>query len=508
MNFGLTETGFSLKRQPDILADLNAALAAQFGSDLNLAADSAMGQMSGVFSQAAAEIWELAAAAWHSQYRPSAEGTNLDDLGKLVNLVRNPGTPTTVNARVFGSATDSVSGTTRALEPQNSATFTAASTVTLATDSGVRVIVIAPTSGEITAASVTYRLQVDLIGVNGFSLMSTFTENLSDPDFTQAVAASLVGTLADTNPDWAPLEYSDNGDGSFLLFLTDGGSNLSASSPGGKLAFQGSALQSFACDAVGAVHCPALALSALQDPPDGLYAILNAEDGVSGTDPETDAEFRERMRFQPRNNARCTMESIRQSLLAVDGVTTASVVSFEDTLSSEDPLAEGTFEVFVDGTDDDATDVAVANAIWRAKPSGIQPATLAENSGDARYAAATDAGGVSRYLVFSRPTLIDLHITLQVADPPMGAPLPPDNWAAMIAANVLALGQGYGLGQDIPVQRFYAAAFAVPNITAVELTVSRSPHGSGDATFYDDIVPIAASEKPYFDPSLINVRGS
>jgi hypothetical protein len=32
MNFGLTETGFSLKRQPDVLDDLNAALAARFGS--------------------------------------------------------------------------------------------------------------------------------------------------------------------------------------------------------------------------------------------------------------------------------------------------------------------------------------------------------------------------------------------------------------------------------------------------------------------------------------------
>lgn len=87
---GITASGFEAKRQPEIKLELEADYKAEIGANINLASEALMGQQVGIQSSAIAEIWELIAALYSAQRLESAEGTHLDDLGKILGIERLP----------------------------------------------------------------------------------------------------------------------------------------------------------------------------------------------------------------------------------------------------------------------------------------------------------------------------------------------------------------------------------------------------------------------------------
>jgi hypothetical protein len=86
--FGITDAGFVLPSQADILAEIQASLQASFGVGINLAATSVFGQIAGIFSEREALIWEALQAVYASQYPAGAEGTSVDNLLALCPGIR------------------------------------------------------------------------------------------------------------------------------------------------------------------------------------------------------------------------------------------------------------------------------------------------------------------------------------------------------------------------------------------------------------------------------------
>jgi len=101
-DFGLTSTGFKLKRLSDILSDLNAGVTSTFGS-FNTAADSAMGQFMGIFAAVAAERWEVDEDVYFSQYPATAEGVSLDNASELVGVIRLAASKSLALASISGN---------------------------------------------------------------------------------------------------------------------------------------------------------------------------------------------------------------------------------------------------------------------------------------------------------------------------------------------------------------------------------------------------------------------
>ena len=92
--YGITSVGFIPKPQQEIIAEINASLQSVFGNNINLGPESVFGQIVGIFSEREALIWLLGEAIYASQYPSGAEGTSVDNILELNNLLRLPASPT------------------------------------------------------------------------------------------------------------------------------------------------------------------------------------------------------------------------------------------------------------------------------------------------------------------------------------------------------------------------------------------------------------------------------
>ena len=95
--YGLTAEGFVLKTQQQIISEIQAAIQQVFGNNVNFAANSNFSQLTGIFAEREALLWELGQAVYASQYPAGAEGTSVDNILALNNLRRLKASPTVTN---------------------------------------------------------------------------------------------------------------------------------------------------------------------------------------------------------------------------------------------------------------------------------------------------------------------------------------------------------------------------------------------------------------------------
>lgn len=100
---GITIDGFERKRLDTILDELNQELKAIFGENLNLDPETPDGQVSGVFSESHANLWELAEAGYNAFNPSAATGDVLSNLVQLNGIVRQPATFSTVELSLTGT---------------------------------------------------------------------------------------------------------------------------------------------------------------------------------------------------------------------------------------------------------------------------------------------------------------------------------------------------------------------------------------------------------------------
>lgn len=95
--YGLTPQGFVPKPQSVIIAEIQAALQAIIGANVNFGPESIIQQFIGIFAEREALIWMVAEAVNASKYPSGAEGTSVDNILALNNLQRLQATPTVTN---------------------------------------------------------------------------------------------------------------------------------------------------------------------------------------------------------------------------------------------------------------------------------------------------------------------------------------------------------------------------------------------------------------------------
>lgn len=91
-SFGVTPTGFVAKTVQDILDDIEAGEKSDFGSGINVGAESILGQINGVIAAALAENWEVLNAVYRSLYPGSATAEALDNVAAITGVGRLPAT--------------------------------------------------------------------------------------------------------------------------------------------------------------------------------------------------------------------------------------------------------------------------------------------------------------------------------------------------------------------------------------------------------------------------------
>lgn len=197
----------------------------------------------------------------------------------------------------------------------------------------------------------------------------------------------------------------------------------------------------------GAVAAPATTLTRIDTPLFGWDSITNPEDGLTGTEVETDTALRLRRRASVSRPGAGTVDAIVANLLQVEGVTAAFVVENQSFVVDGDGRPPKSFEAIVIG----GANQDIGDTIWARKPAGI------ETFGDVPVIV-LDSQGNDRTVYFSRPTDVWVHLRLTyVLDT---EEIFPSNGEAAIVAAAVAKGNEFGIGKDVILQRLYGPMYA------------------------------------------------
>lgn len=111
---GLGPTGFDTKRTEDVRQDMvdDIHASSEFGADAQTGAETPLGQVLDPNADRMGELWELAQAVYDAFDLDAAEGVQLDNLGSINGVERQPATATTVTLTIGGAdSTDIPQGT-------------------------------------------------------------------------------------------------------------------------------------------------------------------------------------------------------------------------------------------------------------------------------------------------------------------------------------------------------------------------------------------------------------
>ena len=467
--WGITEQGFVMPQLSDIQAEINQALVNAFGAAINLQPSSFFGQISGIFAEREALIWQAMQDDYNSQIPDEAFGASLDNLGALRGIPRLKALASTIqNVRLFGTAGTLIPGTTTQFSVQNAPTsiFALNSPVTLvAGQSCVQRI-----SFSAVPASGTWQ-----IAINGdeTSLMD-FSATASDVQ-TQIQALEFCSgcTITGNYASGFTVTFNGAGTGGFMVqpqftvsedALEDSGSNpitvtTSITTPG-----IDQASVSVTAIATGPTVANAGTLNVIVTPVSGLTAVLSTQDASIGQNVETDNAYRARMNEELQIAGAGTVEAIRSRLLQVSGVTSALV--YENTTDITDLFNRPphSFECIVSGGDP----ATIAETIWLAKPAGI--ATYGNTS-----QVITDSQGQTHTIYYSLPTAIPVYI---IANLTVDGNYP-SNGDATVQSTLVVYVNGLGEGGELIVNpKMMASIAGIPGIQTAVLLVGTSPSPS------------------------------
>jgi len=208
-------------------------------------------------------------------------------------------------------------------------------------------------------------------------------------------------------------------------------------------------------------------ITLLKTPIVGVTSLSNANPTTGGTDLETDVSYRNRIKNYLLVQAKGTLESIRQAVLAVTGVTGCSATEDTD-IHSANLMVAGVSK----------PDVNVDAAIEDTRPAGI-------------------------YVTWDIPTTIDTYVDITVNVNSSA----PGSASADIEAAIIAYVNGLGVGDDVIYTKVYDAVYDVEEAAVtpwiVDITVLK----------VDDVTPpvatvnlvIAVDEKALTDVAKVGV---
>lgn len=495
-SFGVTPDGFSQKELEDIQTEIEDDLRAAFGPETNLLATSVFGQIVGVFSDKLAEVWEVLAAVYRSQYPDSASDEALDQVASFTGTTRQPATDSQVTldqisidggvtlpaGRIIsvganGNRFVTLADVTNALGFQATVSVLAESEQTgpIAGFAGTIDTIVTPVSGWAAKAALSAGIAETYIFAGGETLtvkidggaVQTVTFVLGDFAIPALATAAEVATRITTDLTGAGAVDA----GGFPRIESDlDGSGSSIEVTGGTA-------------------------NALLGFPTTIVKGFNSLDAALGANEETDSALRIRREQRLASTGSATIDAVRAAVLNVDNVTEAFV--FENVTEVTDPAGVDphAFEVVIRGPT--AIDVEVAQAIFDVKAAGIKAdGTLSE--------IITDDQGFDHTIGFSRATEIDIHIEIDVTvntDPDEG-PIYPVDGDAQLKAVLVAKGDTIGIGNDVILEAVKSVSFQISGIvdvTSFLIDTSGPPTGTIN-------IPIAIREISVFDTSRVVVN--
>lgn len=419
--FGVVSTGFKQKLVDDVLTEIVSDEKAAFGAGINVLATSVLGQINTIFASKIAELWELGAAVYNSQYPDVATGLSLDNIASITGVARLAATRST--------ATLSLNLQPGATVPLGSAVsvgllgarFTTLAAATNATGVAANIAVNAraenygpisalattinaiqsPVSGWSAKAALTCANSAPYVITNGQALAikvdngAAQTVIFEDPGDITSGAATALQVATTINAETAGLTATVVGTQVRVESDTDG---------------PGSAIEVVSGTALGALGFSTVKVEG-----------MNPADATPGRNLETDAELRIRREDLLRSTGNAAVEAVRSDVLLVPKVTQALVIeNVTDTGPDANGLPAHSVEVIADWLTSDPPDLnAIATAVFNSVAAGIYTHATAPNDyrdgGTFDIDLVTDSQGFTHDIRYTRAASLPLFITATVA---------------------------------------------------------------------------------------------
>ncbi len=443
--YGLTSAGFRAKTTAEVLAELDAAVKAQLGANVNTQSDSILGVIITILADREGELWELLQSVYAGLDPDQATSDQLRALAALTGTVPAAATKSTALLSATGTpATVLAVGRIAAVAGSPSSRFVTTAEATLA----------AATAWAGTTAYV-----VGDIRTNASRIYRCITAG------TSAGSGGPTTTAADITDNTAHWRYLGEGTG-YATVAAEG-------------------------EVTGPVVGNAYTITSIVTPVSGWSNVTNILDAAVGTNEETDAALRVRRVVELSAQGAGTVETIRAKVSKVTGVLDA--VCFENTTDTTDGSGRPPHSVHVVVEQGTSTALAVATAIFESKPAGI--ATHGSQS-----QAVTDSRGASHTIKWDWASAVNIYVDVDINV--IAADFPADG-ADQIEAAIIAYGDALLIGRDVIAEKIRALVWAIPgvyDITDFDIATSGPPPvGASNIT-------INATQVADFDTSRIVVN--
>lgn len=469
---GLTDQGFEVKTFAEIVASLEQNYIATFG-DINLEAESLVGEEIRIDSTALAEIWSAAESIYNAQFIDTATGISLDYICSSISITRLQSTPTTATTIVTTTNNTTLSRNVEARASTSEVVFRSDRNITLTNNSCILSTVTIESN---TQAS--YTITLNGIPYEYVPFAIDQIPQIIDGLLFLINSAPNGFTALEDGVDGIQIASDDQSE-----FAIGVSTDISISSVSNFLNFTSTEL--------GDTPLPANTLNTIVTPIVGWISVNNPTAGETGRNIETDNELRARYKQSLRLPGSGSVEALRANLRNVPGVIVADVTD-NKTLGTVDGLPPKSFNCIVLGGDEQD----IANVIWTRKPAGIQ------DFGDIQVII-QDSEGFDQAVFFSRPTPVYVYVRVTLTlDSTNTYPV---NGDEVISQGVLDIINLLNVGEDVIYQAFFRAVYAVDGIESANIEIGGTLDEFVIPTLSSNNIAIAASESAVSDLTKIEV---
>ena len=406
--YGLTATGFLPKTLEIIRDEINEALRFFFGPSLDLE-NGILARLVGILAERYAELWELGEAVNSSQDPDKATQAALGALCLLTGTFRIEAAYSTVILTLTGSPSTVVSAANRASTSTTSAKF-------------------------ITTASAT------IVAAAAWTISTAYALGARRTNASRVYQCITAGTSA-----------GSGGPTTTAADITDGtvhwrylGEGTGVVDVAGQSAIKG--------PIVGTSGD----IKVIDTPVGGWQSVINVLDAVPGYDTQADESLRLSREEELSQAGTSTADAIRAALLAIEGVTSATVFVNDTDLTDADGMPPHSVEAMVLGGDD----AAIGEILLDQVAAGVQTIGGVTTN-------PTDSEGVAHVVKFSRPTQLLIYADVFLIKDPGTYPSDGD---AQVEAAIVAFGGVQKCGKNAAASSIGAQAFKVTGVLEVTET--------------------------------------
>ena len=474
---GLSNTGLTIKRLPDVITELKIQAEQIFadllpaGDIVDTSEDTTIGRMIGLVAPSQADLWEAVQQVYDSYNPNAASGYSLDNMISLSGITRYGSEPTRAACLFEGTNNTLLSLQAKVSSSTTQKIFSLAGTVSLnqyqASGLGISVATVANST-------------VYTVGYSPDGLSYTNVSITSDASATAPEILDALKTAFDTTTGGTFVTYYQ--DGHLFINRTDPFQTVSFSATPNITVAKCIKLGMVNCDELGPLPQLAGSIDTIAVPVLGWDKVTNPLPGAEGRYEETDEELRERFRNSKFFQAANILESLVDALRNVEDVT--DVVVYENDTDTTDLLGvpPHSFMPIVLG----GLPTTIGQAIWQNKPTGIR------SFGDTTVVV-TDSQSIGHSISYKTPDPISIYVSVSITN--TGA-MPGDVVAKLKEALLTYGTTNFSIGDDVVYSRLYTPINSIAGfqVNTLFLGTTASPSGTANVTIdFDEVAAWDAS---------------